>query len=147
MPVCAGEFENLLVAVCSSSMLGYVALYTTTSRHFLSLSLSLSPHLFNLPISLLSSSSFSPFAPAIRRAMGARITSPNSRRLLFSFFFFNFFFFFFHLLFPSLFALFASSRRAAVATGARRGSNDYGDHLPLIFIRAPGPELNARVRR
>lgn len=54
-----------------------------TQQHQDISSLSLSPHLFNLPISLLSSSSFSPFAPAIRRAMGARITSPNSRRLLF----------------------------------------------------------------
>jgi hypothetical protein len=88
-----------------------------TQQHQDISSLSLPPPLFNLPISLLSSSSFSPlFAPAIRRAIyGGANHQPKLPPPPFSFFFFfNFFFFFFHLLFPSLFASFASSRRAAV---------------------------------
>jgi hypothetical protein len=112
-------------------------------------SLSLSPPPFQPPNLSSLLFFFFPLRSRYTESDGGANHQPKLPPPPFSFFFFNFFFFFFffHLLFPSLFALFASSRRAAVATGARRGSNDYGDHLPLIFIRAPGPELNARVRR
>lgn len=52
--------------------------------------------------------------------------------------------------FLSFSSLFSSPGRPAAAAGLscnRQGIINYGDRSPLIFIRAPGPELNARVSR
>jgi hypothetical protein len=158
--VCAGVremFENLLVAVALHG--GWLGVYTIQHQDISSLSYSTSQSL-----SVLSSSFlllflvfffffyffFAPLYGERERRWGresptpaAYLSFPPSSSSLATFF-----------SPPSLslypiesllIALFASSRRATGSTVWL--CNDYGDHLPLIFIRAPGPELNARVCR